>query len=104
MSFFDSTDFIECCRYFVPWLYPHVLCDITGIYKPIFMILGACESYESLLYNESKIITNVAGVFPGDDFEKYFWELFFVKFMIDKIPTTFGTATGQNTYNISTIK
>ena len=39
------------------------------------MILGARESWWSLLYNESKNIKILRVLFPGDDFEKIFLKI-----------------------------
>ena len=39
------------------------------------MVLGARESWRSLLYNESKNIKNLRQLFAGGDFEKLFLQI-----------------------------
>ena len=45
------------------------------------MILGARESWRSLLYNESENIENVRAFFAGDDFEKIFLKIKYSNFV-----------------------
>ena len=63
----------------------HVRNDISAIYKLFWMILGARESWRSLLYNESKIIENFSAVFAGDDFEKIFSKMNFQKLLVEQV-------------------
>ncbi len=48
----------------------HVCYDVSAMNQSNWMILGARESWWSLLYNESKNIKNLRLLFAGDDFEK----------------------------------
>ena len=67
----------------------YFLLDISAIYKSIWMILGARESWRALLYNESKNIKHFSAVFSGDDFEKIFSKTKFRKFLVEQVSIDF---------------